>query len=183
MHRFVFYFVCVFILVSLSASCNRPQPLDPDSLRGLSLETLQEMREDILAQHEDGSELSPVETANVELLREQERRLENSWVFGEWRERHGARLLFRDDGTVSVGARGGEYDELGIYKYVSPEIPAYESTWSVAFDEAGDPVILVDGQADGEGLLYAFHKSRKEVYEQAGDLQTAAETGYYFTKM
>ena len=182
MHRFALILLCILSLTRLSFSCDRPEPLDPASLRGLPLETLQQMREDILARHADGSALSAVETANVALLREQERRLENAWVFGEWRERHGTRLLFRDDGTVSVGARGGEYDELGVYKFISPEIPAFESTWTVTYDSAGDPVILVTRRSGG-GFLYPFHRSRTAVYEQVGDLQTATETGFYFTKI
>ena len=117
MSRTAFFIVCLFSLFFVSCSCDRPQPLDQADLRGLSLETLQQMREDILASHPDGK-LSAVETANVELIRDQERRLENAWIFGEWRERHGARLIFRDDGSVSVGARDGECDEVGVYKFI-----------------------------------------------------------------
>ena len=95
-----------FILACLSISCNctkdKPEPLSLDDLRGVTLDNLVQMREDILAKHADGSELSSVEADNVALLRDQERRLENGWIFGEWRERHGARLIFRDDGSVNV---------------------------------------------------------------------------------
>ena len=133
---------CLLMTALVVPSCICSRPLDPDAIRGLPLETLREMREAILARNADGSALSSRETADVELLREQERRLENAWVFGEWRERHGTRLIFRDDGSVSVGARGGVYDEWGVYRFISPEEPAFESTWSVGYDEAGDPIII-----------------------------------------
>ena len=178
MRHFLSFFLVSYLMFSVF-SCVRP--LDPESLRGLSREELQQMREEILQKHADGSALSRVETANVELIREQERRLDNAWIFGEWRERHGARLIFRDDGSVSVGARGGVYDEFGVYKFVSPEEPAYESTWSIVYDTAGNPVAVIARK--GGDLLYPFHRSRVEVYEQVGDLQTAVETGYYFTKI
>ncbi|MBR5100095.1 MAG: hypothetical protein IKX34_02185 [Bacteroidales bacterium] len=177
MRSFFTLFLVSYLMFSVF-SCVRP--IDPESLRGLSKEQLQQMREDILQKHADGSALSRVETANVELLREQERRLDNPWIFGEWRERHGARLIFRDDGSVSVGARGGVYDEVGIYKFISPEEPSFESTWSVVYDAAGDPVVVVLRKAGN--LLYPFHRSRTDVYEQAGDLMTATETGFYFSK-
>ncbi len=180
MRRIVLFFVCTLSLLCVTLSCDRPRPIDPASLRGVPLETLQQMREDILARHPDGR-LSAVETANVELLREQERRLENAWVFGEWRERHGARLIFRDDGSVSVGAREGEYDELGVYKFISPVQPAYESTWSIGYDQGGNPVVRIARRSGGD-LIYPFGESRNRVYEQCGDLQTAVETGCYFTK-
>lgn len=165
-----------------ATACNKPKTLDASSLRGLPQEQVRQMRESILSKHEDGSSLSKRETAQVEMLREQERRLENSWIFGEWRERHGARLLFRDDGTVSVGARGGEYDEFGVYKFFSPEEPSYESFWSLFYDEAGDPVAVVS-TASGEKLLYPFHRSHTEVRERRGDLQESSETGCYFVKI
>lgn len=170
----------LFLLGSAS-SCLREQPLDAASLRGLPLEQITQMREDILARHADGSALSRVETANVALLREQERRLENAWLFGEWRERHGARLIFRDDGSVSVGARGGYYDELGVYKFISPEQPAFETTWTVALDQAGDPVILI-ARPSGPGMVYFCHRERNSLSERSGDLQESSETGFYFTK-
>ena len=170
----------LFLLGSAS-SCLRDEPLDAVSLRGLSLEQLVQMREEILARHADGSALSRVETANVTLLREQERRLENAWVFGEWRERHGARLIFRDDGSVSVGARGGYYDELGVYKFISPEQPAFEAIWSVVQDAAGDPVILI-ARPSGPGLVYPCHRDRNSLSEREGDLQESSETGFYFTR-
>ena len=118
----------------------------------------------------------------MEQLRQQERRLENSWVFGEWRERHGARLIFRDDGTVSVGARGGVYDELGVYKFISPEEPSFETTWTVLPDEAGDPVILVL-RRDGSSFLYPCHRDRDRLREYVGNLEESTETGFYFTKI
>lgn len=174
------FLVCLLMLGSAS-SCLREQLLDPASLRGLSKEELQQMRDEILARHTGGSSLSRVETANVELLREQERRLENAWVFGEWQERHGARLIFRDDGSVSVGARSGYYDELGVYKFISPEQPAFEAVWSVAQDTAGNPVILIP-QSSGPGLVYFCQRDHKSLTERAGDLQESAETGFYFTR-
>ena len=180
MSRTAFFIVCLFSLFFVSCSCDRPQPLDQADLRGLSLETLQQMREDILASHPDGK-LSAVETANVELIRDQERRLENAWIFGEWRERHGARLIFRDDGSVSVGARDGEYDEVGVYKFIYPEQPAYESTWQVGYDPSGNPVVRIARPSDDD-LIYPFGTSRNRVYEQSGDFQTAVETGFFFTK-
>ena len=175
------FLVCLLMLGTAS-SCLREQLLDPASLRGLSKEELKQMREEILARHTGGGSLSRVETANVELLREQERRLENAWVFGEWQERHGARLIFRDDGSVSVGARSGYYDELGVYKFISPEQPAFEAVWSVAQDTAGNPVILIP-QSSGPGLVYFCQRDHKSLTERAGDLQESAETGFYFTRI
>lgn len=176
--------VCFAVALAVfCASCGRgkqPDVPDASSLRGLSKEELQEMREEILAANE-GKELGRKETARVELIREQERRLENAWIFGEWRERHGRRLIFRDDGTVSVGARSGAYDELGVYKFISPEEPSFEAVWTVLYDAAGDPVVVVP-QPDGEDLLYPFHKARSSVYECTGDLQASRETGCYYTK-
>lgn len=178
--RFSAPIILLFCLVA--AACGREQPLDPASLRGMPKEQLQAMREDILARHADGSPLSDRETARVELIRNQERRLENAWIFGEWRERHGARLIFRDDGSVSVGARSGQYDELGIFKFISPEQPAYESTWMLVYDTDGNPVVMVETQ-EGTNLVYPFGTSRTAVRERTGDLQTSSETGCYFTKM
>lgn len=176
-----------FILACLSISCNctkdKPEPLSLDDLRGVTLDNLVQMREDILAKHADGSELSSVEAENVALLRDQERRLENGWIFGEWRERHGARLIFRDDGSVNVGAREGEYDELGVYKYIDPAQPSYEAVWTLVYDENGQPVVLIPAHGDIPARVYPFGKSHSEVYEQAGDLLTSVETGCYFTKM
>ena len=132
-------FLAGFLLASLSISCTcttgRTTPLSLDDLRGLPLETVIQMREDILAKHPDGGSLTKTEADNVALLRDQERRLENAWLFGEWRERHGSRLMFRDDGTVSVGARGGAYDELGVYKFMSPEEPSYDAIWTLVYDD------------------------------------------------
>lgn len=175
------FLVCLLMLGTAS-SCLREQLLDPASLRGLSKEELKQMREEILARHTGGGSLSRVETANVELLREQERRLENAWVFGEWQERHGARLIFRDDGSVSVGARSGYYDELGVYKFISPEQPAFEAVWSVAQDTAGNPVILIP-QPSGSSLVYYCQRDHKSLTERAGDLQESTETGFYFTRI
>ena len=173
--------LCLCVLSGLLlAGCSRKKTPNPDELRGMSKEEVQQMREEILAAKE-GKALTIEETARVEMLREQERRLENAWVFGEWRERHGRRLIFRDDGTVSVGARSGAYDELGVYKFISPEEPAYESVWTVFYDASGDPVIVVE-QSSGEDLIYPFHKARTHVYEETGDLQTSRETGCYYTK-
>lgn len=171
------------VLLAVLSSCGggkQPEPLDPSSFRGMSKEQLQEMREEIYARHSDGSALTDGETQNVEELRAQERRLENAWIFGEWRERHGARLIFRDDASVSVGARGGMYDELGVYKFISPEEPSFETIWTVYYDEAGDPVVVVP-RPDGSNYIYPFHRSRKEVYERSGDLLESVETGFYFT--
>lgn len=182
MYRPVTLLLFACLLTGGLCACRRAQPVTPQSFRGMPKEQLQEQREEILARHADGSELSAHETALVEAIREQERRLDNTWVLGEWQERHGARLIFRDDGTVSVGARGGYYDELGVYKFASPEQPSYESTWTLTYDEAGDPVVLV-ARKDGDSFLYPFHDSRKSVHEQAGDLQAAAETGFYFKKV
>ena len=170
----------LFLLGSAS-SCLRDQPLDAASIRGLPLEQIVQMREEILARHADGSPLSRVETANVTLLREQERRLENAWILGEWRERHGARLIFRDDGSVSVGARGGYYDELGVYKFISPEQPAFETTWTVSLDLAGDPVIFI-ACPSGPGLVFLCHRERNSLRERSGDLQESSETGFYYIK-
>lgn len=169
------------LLAACLGACGRSTPVAPEDLRGIPKEQLQELREEILSRHADGSALSKRETAEVEALRDQERRLDNPWIFGEWQERHGARLIFRDDGTVSVGARGGYYDELGVYKFTSPEQPSYESTWTLTYDEAGDPVAVVI-RREGDCFLYPFHDSRKSVHEQQGDLQTAVETGFYFKK-
>ena len=166
----------------LAAACGRDKPLDAASLRGMPREQLQQMRQEILDRHGEGEPLSDRETALVEQIREQERRLDNAWIFGEWRERHGARLIFRDDGTVSVGARTGIYDELGVYKFISPEVPSFEAVWTLVYDAAGDPVAVIP-QPDGGHLLYPFHRSRNAVYEQAGDWQQAADTGFYFTKI
>lgn len=174
--------VALAVLAALCLSCTCGRALDPASLRGLPLEKLQQMREEILARHADGSALTKRETADVEAIRSQERRLQNAWVFGEWQDRHGARLIFRDDGTVSVGARGGVYDEWGVYKFVSPEEPSYESNWNVTYDASGDPVVLVD-RREGGCFLYPFHDSRKLVHECLGDLQTAQETGFLFMKI
>lgn len=166
----------------VSCTCTREKPLEAADLRGLTQAQLQQMREEILARHADGSPLSSCETANVELLREQERRLDNGWVFGEWRERHGARLIFRDDGTVSVGARDGVYDELGVYKFISPEQPSFESVWRVVYDEEGNPVVLVSTPS-GPDLIYPGRRGAKTLNERTGDLQLSSETGYYFTKI
>lgn len=164
------------------ASCVRERPLDAAALRGLPLEQLVQMREDILSRHADGSPLSKAETADVEVLRTQERRLENAWIFGEWRERHGARLIFRDDGSVSVGARSGAYNELGVFMYVSPEQPAFESVWTLVYDADGNPVVLVP-RPGAPDLLYPFHRRRDRVYEREGDLFSSEETGCYFVKI
>lgn len=171
----------LLILSLLAVSCGPGKAVEPDALRGLSKEDLEAMRMEILSRHADGSSLSSRETADVELIREQERRLENAWIFGQWQERHGARLIFRDDGTVSVGARAGVYDELGVYKYVSPEVPAFEAVWTLVYDAEGNPVVLVD-KAEGTCLVYRFHKSRNSVREEAGDLQASSETGCLFVK-
>lgn len=181
MRRFAALLPAVLLAAGLCA-CGRSTPVTPASFRGVPKEQLQERREEILSRHADGSALSKKETAEVEAIRDQERRLENTWVLGEWQERHGARLIFRDDGTVSVGARSGEYDELGVFKFISPEQPAYESTWTLVYDEAGDPVVLVQRE-EGGCYRYPFHSSRNSVHEQAGDLQTAVETGCYFKKI
>ncbi|MBR0223258.1 MAG: hypothetical protein IJL93_03180 [Bacteroidales bacterium] len=176
------FLLCLLILSNTVLSCTRGRPLDASDLRGLSKAELQQKREAVLARHADGRPLSGRETAYVEQLREQERRLDNSWIFGEWRERHGSRLIFRDDGTVSVGARGGTYDEWGVYHFISPEEPSYESVWTVGYDAAGDPVIYV-ARKDGSRLIYPCHRSRNSFSECAGDLETASETGFYFTKI
>jgi hypothetical protein len=181
MNRTVTLFLLVLLLSSGLCACGRSAPVVPADLRGVPKEQLQERREEILSRHADGSSLSQRETAEVEALRDQERRLENPWIFGEWQDRHGARLIFRDDGSVSVGARGGYYDELGIYKFTSPEQPAYESTWTLTYDEEGKPVVLV-ARPDGDSFLYPFHDARRSVHEQQGDLQTAVETGFIFKK-
>ena len=172
----------LLILSLLAVSCGPGKAVEPDDLRGLSKEDLEAMRMEILSRHADGSRLSSRETADVELIREQERRLENAWILGEWRERHGHRLIFRDDGTVSVGARGGVYDELGVYKFISPEEPSFEAVWTLLYDASGDPVAVVT-QPSCEDLLYPFHKERKSVFEWTGDLQTARETGCYYSKI
>lgn len=175
----------VFLLASallLPAACKSVKTLDPGDLRGLSKEQLQEMRQSVYDRHGEGEDLSASETALVEQLREHERRLDNAWVFGEWRERHGRRLIFRDDGTVSVGARSGAYDEWGVYKYFSAEEPSYEAIWTVVYDVAGHPVVVVP-QPGGDDLLYPFTDSRTNVYERTGDLQASQETGCYYTKI
>lgn len=179
--RIVAFFAAVLAVVAVSCGREKPAPLDASSLRGMPKDQIQQMREEIYARHSDGSALTDSETQRVEVLRDQERRLENAWILGEWRERHGRRLIFRDDGSVSVGAKSGAYDELGVYKYISPEEPSYEAVWSVRYDTAGDPVIVVP-QPSGEDLLYPFHKDRVSVYERTGDLQVSRETGCYYTK-
>ncbi len=179
--RTILLLLLLSLVAAFSACGRRAKLLDPSSLRGMSLEQLQTMREQIQSRHADGSSLSAVEAANVAVLRAQERRLENAWIFGEWRERHGARLIFRDDGTVNVGARAGAYDELGIYKYLPAEQPSYESLWELIYDESGDPLVLV-GTDDGY-LVYPFHGSRSEVYECSGDLLEVTPTGCYFVKI
>lgn len=181
MKRFPIALILLSALLLTLSSCAPKSRVDSDALRGLSAESLQEMREEILSRHSDGSPLSDSETAEVELIREQERRLANGWIFGQWVDKHGARLIFRDDGTVSVGARRGAYDEFGIFKFFPSEEPSYETSWSVTYDVAGDPVVMVNARS-GETLIYPFHKSRKEVYEMSGDLQTGAMTGFLFTK-
>lgn len=181
MKRFPIALILLSALLLTLSSCAPKSRVDSDALRGLSAEILQEMREEILSRHSDGSPLSDSETAEVELIREQERRLANGWIFGQWVDKHGARLIFRDDGTVSVGARRGAYDEFGIFKFFPSEEPSYETSWSVTYDVAGDPVVMVNARS-GETLIYPFHKSRKEVYEMSGDLQTGAMTGFLFTK-
>lgn len=181
MRRTVTVFLVAALLAPCLCACGRRPAVQPEAFRGIPKEQLQEMREEILSRHADGSALSERETAEVEALRDQERRLENSWIFGEWQERHGARLIFRDDGTVSVGARGGYYDEVGVWKYISPEQPSFESTWTLVYDAAGDPVAIV-ARPEGESFVYPFHDSRKSVHEQLGDLQTSGETGFYFKK-
>ena len=182
MNRYFRFFLCSSLLAACLCGCrSHSTPATPMGFRGIPKEQLQERREEILSRHADGSTLSRNETDEVEAIRDQERRLDNPWIFGEWQERHGARLIFRDDGTVSVGARGGYYDELGVYKFTSPEQPSYESTWTLTYDEAGDPVAVVI-RREGDCFLYPFHDSRKSVHEQQGDLQTAVETGFYFKK-
>lgn len=165
-----------------AGGCGRDRRIDAASLRGLPRERIVQMREEILARHADGSALSKRETDNVETLRTQERRLENAWMFGEWRERHGARLIFRDDGSVSVGARSGRYNALGIYEFVSPEEAAFESVWTLVYDPSGEPVVLV-ARPEGPDLVYPFHRFRDRVYEYSGDLLSASETGCYFVKI
>ncbi|MBP5626021.1 MAG: hypothetical protein J6W98_03795, partial [Bacteroidales bacterium] len=77
-------FAAGFVLACLSVSCTcttgRTVALSLDDLRGLPLETIVQMREDILAKHPDGASLSKTEADNVALLRDQERRLENAWL-------------------------------------------------------------------------------------------------------
>ncbi len=164
MNRTVTLYLLVLLLSSVLCACGRSAPVAPADFRGVPKEQLQERREEILARHADGSSLSQRETAEVEALRDQERR-----------------LIFRDDGSVSVGARGGYYDELGIYKFTSPEEPPYESTWTLTYDEEGKPVVLV-ARPDGDNFLYPFHDARRSVHELQGDLQTAVETGFIFKK-
>lgn len=173
--------LCLLVLLLAPAcTCDRPTTTVPE-IKGLSLEELQNLRTEILDRHADSSELSAQETALVERIRDQERRLENAWIFGEWRERHGARLIFRDDGTVNVGSRSGYYDELGVYKFYPADKPSYETVWKITLDAAGDPVALVT-DADGGTLLYPFHRSRNTVSEYTGDMLTAVETGCLFKK-
>lgn len=127
-----------------------------------------------------GREKQPAQPDDA-TLHAQERRLENDWIFGEWQDSHGARLIFRDDGSVSVGARGGTYDELGEYRFISPEEPSFEAVWTLFYDEAGQPVVEIP-RPDGSHFIYPFHQSRKEVYERVGDLLESAETGFNFKK-
>lgn len=183
--RFSFYrlvCLCLFSFLLLEGCSRGKVPItEPADLRGKSMGELQQLRKDIL-QEKAGKVLSDEELACIEMIREQELRLANPWIFGEWRERHGRRLIFRDDGTVSVGARNGAYDELGIYKYFSAEEPSFETVWTLLLDTAGDPVAMIS-QPYGENLLYPFHKDRNHVYEQVGDMQISRETGCYFTKV
>jgi hypothetical protein len=178
----IFLFLAVTVLLATACKGKSEKPLEPADLRGLTKEQLQEMRQSIYNSHGEGEDLTAGETARVEQLRDQERRLDNAWIFGEWRERHGRRLIFRDDGTVSVGARDGAYDELGIYKYFQAEEPSYETVWTLVYDAAGHPVVIVP-QPAGDDLLYPFTGSRSSVYERTGDLQTSVETGCFFTKI
>ena len=175
MRFLVFRLVCLCLLSFFALEgCSRGKaPFnDPSELRGKSMEELRQIQKDIIEK----------KAGDIEMIREQERRLENPWIFGEWRERHGQRLIFRDDGTVSVGARSGAYDELGVYKYFSAEEPSFETVWTLLQDAAGDPVAMIS-QPYGENLLYPFHKDRNHVYEQTGDMQISRETGCYFTKV
>ena len=164
----------LLLAVLLTSACTGKKIVEPSSLRGLSVEQLQQMRQDIL-DRAGGKTLSVEETAFVEELRDQERRLDNAWIFGEWRERHGARLIFRDDGSANVGARTGTYDEVGVYKFFATEQPSYETIWSVYYDEAGDPVVLV-ATPDGDYLVFPFHDSRNRVYERRGSLLESGKT-------
>jgi len=182
MKRTALFFLLPVLLAAGLSACGHKVKTTPEAFRGVPKEQLQEQREAILSRHADGSALSERETAEVEAIREQERRLDNSWIFGEWQERHGARLIFRDDGTVSVGARGGYYDEVGIYKFISPEVPSFESVWTVTYDAEGNPVAMVE-RPSGDYYLYPFHDSNKSVYEQEGDLNVAIGTGCFFQKI
>ena len=182
MKRTAIFFLLSALLAAGLSACGHKVKVTPEAFRGVPKEQLQEQREAILSRHADGSALSERETAEVEALRDQERRLEHSWIFGEWQERHGARIIFRDDGTVSVGARSGYYDEVGIYKYISPEVHSFESVWTVHYDAEGNPVAMVK-RPTGDYYLYPFHDSNKSVYEQEGDLQVSLGTGCYFQKI
>ena len=49
-------------------------------------------------------------------------------------------------------------------------------------DNAANPVVLIPAQGSAPARVYPFHGSHKEVREQVGDLLTAVETGFYYTK-
>lgn len=149
--------------------------------RGVPKEQLVRQQEEILERHDDGSPLSRKELRKMESLQEQAGRLDNPWVFGEWRERHGARLVFRDDGTVSVGAREGSYDALGVFKFTDPS-EAYEGRWTITSDPEGNPVVTVT-RPDGGNYLYFFRDRREAVEEMEGDIASPVPTGCFFTKM
>ena len=173
--------IVALVLSSLCLGACTGRPSGGDSLRGVSRENLVRQQEEILAGHDDVSRLSRRERDRLALLQEQERRLENPWVFGEWRERHGARLMFRDDGSVSVGEREGSYDELGVYKFTDPS-EAFEGTWTLSYDTEGNPVVTIS-RPGGGCFVYFFHDSRDRVQEMEGDTSSAVPTGCLFTKM
>ena len=67
-------------------------------------------------------------------------------------------------------------------KFISPEEPSFETTWTVLPAEAGDPVILVL-RRDGSSFLYPCHRDRDRLREHVGNLEEFTETGFYFTKI
>ena len=80
--------LCLFSFFLLEGCSRGKVPFnEPSDLRGKSMEELQQMQKQIL-QEKAGKILSDEELACIEMIREQERRLENPWIFGEWRERH-----------------------------------------------------------------------------------------------
>ena len=84
MRFLVFRLVCLCLLSFFTLEgCSRGKaPFnDPSELRGKSMEELRQIQKDII-EKKAGELLSDEELACIEMIREQERRLENPWIFG-----------------------------------------------------------------------------------------------------